>query len=824
MKKIKKLKPYGITALLALVTLLLILCTTKVYPFGDHAFMWTDGNQYFSFERYFGSISGKNDIFYTWGNVLGGNALSQLAYYAFSPFNVLYIFLIDHMMFAAHVVTYTKIILSSITFFYCLDYLHKDHSYLMKSALSVCYSFMGYMIFNGWNASWMDGIILLPVMYIGIIKILEGKNPLQYIIALSLAIISNFYIGYMLCIGSFIFYIALSVLHDEPFWKGIKRTFLPYACSSLIGAALSAFVLLPAYFGVPSTRKMTLIDILKDMHLQCKPVTILSGLFTGQINSLDLNDPLIYVGIFPLVLVVLLFVCKKAPVRKKIVYAALMLIFAVSFANSSFNTIWHGMSKNSWFNYRYSFLLSCVLLLAAYEAYSLVLAHETGKPEYIMTGLILLIITSSVMIFAGSKVRPLAICVDVFLICAVLALLFGGYQGKRLFTAFIILETIFCSALNGYLFLKDRAFYSVEQYGYLKSVMSRARECFDDDSFYRMEKTIRFGRCDANLFDYSGVTNYASTENLSNLEFLKRLGIIHQWMWGEYTINMPEASESLLGIKYLLTNSINSKDYINIGSIEDVQVFKNPHALPLLFPVQTSVVNTEGMDDYDLQNAIWKSLNGIDKNVFESNTITSISGDNAKVLEIAVNKGGSVYMIIPRGPLSDVKAQGDSIDKEIDYLKSSEIYYIGDFSEGEMFDLVLTVDDSEYDLNDIICFTENKSVIEENSSLINEYDMNIEEISSSHIEMSYNGKRKFISTTIPYDEGWTVYDNGNKVKLQKNWSNFISFELDDTDDHHIKLIYRPNGFYTGAAVSLSALLLVVLYMVFRKVRISRGSF
>ena len=91
-------------------------------------------------------------------------------------------------------------------------------------------------------------------------------------------------------------------------------------------------------------------------------------------------------------------------------------------------------------------------------------------------------------------------------------------------------------------------------------------------------------------------------------------------------------------------------------------------------------------------------------------------------------------------------------------------------------------------------------------------------------EMSYNGNRKFISTTIPYDEGWTVYDNGNKVKLQKNWSNFISFELDDTEDHQIKLIYRPNGFYTGAAVSLSALLLVVLYMVFRKVRISRGSF
>jgi hypothetical protein len=78
------------------------------------------------------------------------------------------------------------------------------------------------------------------------------------------------------------------------------------------------------------------------------------------------------------------------------------------------------MSKNSWFNYRYSFLLSFVLLLAAYEAYSLVLAQAVSKHEYIMTGLILLIITSSVMIFAGSKSKGWSV-VLFFVIVAMVA-------------------------------------------------------------------------------------------------------------------------------------------------------------------------------------------------------------------------------------------------------------------------------------------------------------------------------------------------------------------------------------------------------------------
>ena len=57
------------------------------------------------------------------------------------------------------------------------------------------------------------------------------------------------------------------------------------------------------------------------------------------------------------------------------------------------------------------------------------------------------------------------------------------------------------------------------------------------------------------------------------------------------------------------------------------------------------------------------------------------------------------------------------------------------------------------DLDDIVCYTENKSVIKENAAVINDTDITIDKVSSSHIEMTYKGNRKNIATTIPYDEG-----------------------------------------------------------------------
>lgn len=840
MKKFGKLKPYGITALLTLISLGLMLFALRIYPFGDKTFLWTDADQYLSFQHYIGSTAGKNDVFYSWNNALGGNAFVQLAYYAFSPFNIIFMVLNDHMILAAHLVAYTKIVAASLTFFYCLDYLHREKYYLMKSALSMCYGLMGYMVFYGWNTSWMDAVILLPIIYIGIIKIIEGKSPLQYTAALCVSVISNFYIGFMLCIGSFILYTASLLLQEKKYLEGLKDSFIRYALFSLSAVGAAMFVLLPAYLGLPESRSESLKTLIIEMFFTVKPVEILSGLFTGQINPISSNAPLIYVGTFPLMLTVLFFVCKRASDRKKLVYAALLITFFLSFENSVINVMWHGMSYNAWFNYRYSFLMSFVLLLIAYDSFLLIRSGSVSKNEYLTAGAILFVIAGFLINDPIDRIRPISLTTDIILICLITGLLYLGYQYKRAFMAFIVLLMMFCTVANGYCYLQDTSIvelqYSKASYDAKNTLMQDAKRSISDDSFYRMETTARFGTCDGNLFNYNGVSQFASTENMDNLDFIKKLGVLHTYMWwSRYSPDMPEASESLLGFKYLLTDTLNSKDYENIGSSGEIQFYKNPNALPVLFPSETSGVNMEAMNDFDLQNEIWKSINGIDKNVFEANNVKIPDADDAvdvnnagtaddadaadsagssKTLTITVNRSGSVYLSVPDSSYSSFKIEGTSQDKEISYYFANEIYYVGELSEGDTFNLIVTTNGDNYDLNQIVCYTENKSVIEENAAQIKNTDMEIDEVGSSHIEMSYKGNRKNIATTIPYDENWTVYDNGNKAAIQKNWNNFISFELDDADDHQIRLIYRPKGFKAGAAVSLMSVLFIVLYEIF----------
>ena len=123
--------------------------------------------------------------------------------------------------------------------------------------------------------------------------------------------------------------------------------------ASLVGVGISAFLLIPTYLGLPSDRSLTIFDLFKDMSFNTTPAEILSGLFTGQSNTLKENAPLIYVGMFVLILDILFFINKKISFRKKAVYSAVILIFFISFENSFINQIWHGLSKNHCFNYRY---------------------------------------------------------------------------------------------------------------------------------------------------------------------------------------------------------------------------------------------------------------------------------------------------------------------------------------------------------------------------------------------------------------------------------------------------------------------------------------
>lgn len=69
--------------------------------------------------------------------------------------------------------------------------------------------------------------------------------------------------------------------------------------------------------------------------------------------------------------------------------------------------------------------------------------------------------------------------------------------------------------------------------------------------------------------------------------------------------------------------------------------------------------------------------------------------------------------------------------------------------------------------------------------------------------------------SIPYEEGFTVKVNGEKVEYAKAVSDFISFELSD-GENEIEISFIPKGFYAGLALSVIGAAAFVLYIIFRR--------
>ena len=154
-------------------------------------------------------------------------------------------------------------------------------------------------------------------------------------------------------------------------------------------------------------------------------------------------------------------------------------------------------------------------------------------------------------------------------------------------------------------------------------------------------------------------------------------------------------------------------------------------------------------------------------------------------------------------------------NKNITYNQYETVYYIGEYTQGDVISLEINTED-EMNQNLIASYSEQKEVIEKNADLINDQDIHIEEVSSSHLEIEYIGNAIKIATTIPYDEGWSIYDNGQKVEIQSNWDSFISFELGNQSNHKIKMVYYPKGLKTGIAISSLSLLILAVYVVYDK--------
>lgn len=823
--------------LTVLVFVILAICN-GVYPFGDNSFLVYDGNdQYLNFYGYLQDIqSTGNNLFYSFNKVLGGNMFSTSAYYMFSPFNLLLpIFGKEHLLFGVHFVILIKHIFAAAAFCFCLNYFEKEGT-VGKVVLSVCYSYMGYVVTFFMIPEWFDGIVLLPILTVGIHKIIKESSPVLYIVCLTLAIVSNYYIGFMLCVVSVIFYIVLLVLYEEAFVKCLKDTISMFGISSLLSGGMSAVVLLPVIKALPKERIQTDIKELLDFKFDFKFSELLFQLFGYGTGAEQIRDglPLLFAGSISVLLVILFFFNKGIGYKEKITAFLLLLFFAFSFQNSLLNRMWHGMSNNAEFNYRYSFLFSFILLITAFISLSRLGTLE--KSDFCKAGIVLLAGMLWIFDHFDEKAGNIPAAVPCFDLCMlglaliVLAMCSRKNENKRFFLLFGILAILNITEIG---VLSMRAVMTElegakqsEYIAFQAQVSACMEEILEEDEIYRSEKTFRRTHNDNMLINMKGISSYSSTENLEILKFVKDLGMNHEWMYAFYTDDVPASADSLLGVKYILSDSdVDKAEYVLENEEKGYRIYRNPYVLPLIMPAEGVLQDVSGANGFEKMNLYWKSLTCIPgKNIFEEKEISECEetlSEEAVMKFSADNKNGMpLYLFVPYGKYIVAEAEGEKV-YDLGYDNERFVYYLGKAPKIEIS--ICSENGDAIPKDQIRIYAENESVLEEYSNIINAGNIKLEMISSSHLEGQYTSDKKeqYLVTTIPYDTGWQVIVDGEKAGLEKNWNTMLAFRVNE-GKHTITMKYVPEGFRNGCLITVFSIVLATVYLYSLKRRNGNG--
>ena len=74
------------------------------------------------------------------------------------------------------------------------------------TAFGIMYAFCGFFVAYYWNIMWIDAMYLLPLVVLGIQKLIDENKAKLYVVSLFITFIANYYMAFMVCIFSLIYY------------------------------------------------------------------------------------------------------------------------------------------------------------------------------------------------------------------------------------------------------------------------------------------------------------------------------------------------------------------------------------------------------------------------------------------------------------------------------------------------------------------------------------------------------------------------------------------------------------------------------------------
>lgn len=812
----------GITYIIAFVIPLIIMTALyiarEIYPFGNNCYLRSD--MYHQYAPFFSELWNKlrhgESLTYSWDIGMGTNFTALYAYYLASPSNwFIVLFPQKYMIEIMNVIIILKLCLSSLTFTYYISK-HFNTRKCTIALFGMFYALSGFVAAYSWNIMWLDCLVLLPLIILGLERLVNENHCFLYCITLGLCIYTNYYIAIMVCISVVLYFIVLMAAY-----KGTRRPviyvkkFLNFAIYSLLAGGLAACLLLPEFYAFTLSASNN-IEFPKKLSLYFSILNIVTRHLINVPVHLGLDHyPNIYCSVAVLLLFPLYVMDKKVDLREKIGKSALVLIFLTAFNLNIPNFIWHGFHFPNSLPCRQSFIYVFFLLAMCYEALSHLKSMTTkqlGGALWIAIGILLFI----EQVFTVDETYDFTIVYisgTFILVYALIMLIHLKHEFKVpviIFIAFslCIIECTINMDSTG-IGTTSRSSYLLD-YDAVKTVTQTVAD--DDSSFYRMDK--KFGsrsNNDGAWHNYHSISTFSSTSNGAMEEFFGELGFEHSFNAYKYN-GATLVTESLFSVKYAISNRILTESPLRsyyTGSDGEF-IYKNNYTLPIGFMTyndpygwEADSANDAGIEN---QNSLIKNLTGI-SNVF---TLTYENATDAS-FEVKPVKAGHLYMIV----------RNTSCDTVTATINSSEYTYKDLKKGGTIIDLgYATPDDiivisGDTSMNASVYTLESSRFIEA-FNILNNNSLNVSEFTNNKIIGTVNAsKDATLICSIPYDKGWSVYIDGKKAETNDIYGALISVNV-PAGEHTVTLKYMPVNFILGCIITSLCIIILIGIYTFKK--------
>lgn len=809
---------------------------------------------YGQYSMFFGGfnnmIRNGNSILYNWNASLGLNNIAFMSYYLNSIFTPLALFFenihIDYFFFYLTLLKFGSL---GLTF-----WIYASNTFRLKSwmhtILAISYALMGFSVAYAEVTVWFDGLIFLPLIILGINRLMDLRKPMLLFISYFIVFIMNFYIAFMVGVFSFLYFWARFMTKPKTYGK---KSIILYLATSFTAGGASMAIIIPTILDIVSNGE-SLSEINRFFTRTANPLAIIIKNMIGVYDSTKWDTlPFIYSGTLAMLFCIFFFVTKKIPLRNKIAYGSVLGFIFISFYLEVLDLLWHGMHSPNMLLFRYSFTFSfMVITLAGYalEKYSREDFSKLMNIIFIVFGLFV-----AVKIYTNYNDEDYpnfytkSLIFSIVILACLLGLLWLHHKKKivkalPLITVCVMSLDLWLNAnslIQGVYFEWGYPSFSAvtSNYDDITELVTSTKED-NPDHFYRMENVNTLTRNDSFFYGYSGVAMFSSIRNRHSSQYLNALGFKStgtnlQVSYRNNTILM----DSLLGVKYNLTDQpdLLKFGYKKVKKSGNYSLYENEYVLPMgiltdngiyqdgAVPNQTALINyLAGLPQTDPffvaeKTEVIKSKNiKFDETEYgDVDVVRYSSKDVEKPLEISykveVPANQQAYLsIFPTGdakgnPTFDLEVN----DCTISFQPSMDGQYVslGYYEEATTLEVKIKMTFYELERDDKVAeiFLVKPSAVMLDTD---KFASTVKKIQEQGVEISVDGHRatakldldedRVLLTTIPYDKGWKAYVDGEEVEIPTFKDAFLAIPIEE-GEHTLELVYFPYGMKLGLGIS-----------------------